>query len=124
MYKLGAAAYGTGSLCTFLYVNNRLRRQIRNPNTQSNFLILYSSLAHGTYWPLYWTYRHFYSTQFLKPNVPTPESGTIRNQDEQRRVRLQHENNVQSGAPAPLPHHDFPAEESGGPSQYEFQQTT
>jgi len=55
--------------------------------------------------------------QFLKPNVPTPESGTIRNQDEQRRVRLRHENNVQSDAPAPLPHHDFPADASAGPSQ-------
>ena len=57
MNKIGAIIYGTGSLATFLHVNNRLRKP---PNNHSNFLILYSSLSHGTYWPLYWSYRHFY----------------------------------------------------------------
>lgn len=58
--KIGAVVYGTGSLTTFLYVNHRLRKHLRTPNKQSNFLILYSSLSHGTYWPLYWSYRYFY----------------------------------------------------------------
>ena len=58
--KIGAVVYGTGTLTTFVYVNHRLRKQLRTPTKQSNFLILYSSLSHGTYWPLYWGYRYFY----------------------------------------------------------------
>ena len=39
--KIGAVVYGTGTLTTFVYVNHRLRKQLRTPTKQSNFLILY-----------------------------------------------------------------------------------
>lgn len=113
MYKIAALAYGTGAASTFLYVNHRLRKQIPNPTPPLNCLILYSSVAHGTYWPWFWVNRYLFS--HFKPNVPTQESGTIRNQDEQRRVRRPRGKNVQSGVQELPRHHDSPAKESGNP---------
>jgi len=60
LYKIGALSYSTGGLATFFYVNHNLRTKMKPSTNQSKFLIVYSSLSHGTYWPLYWSYRHIY----------------------------------------------------------------
>jgi len=65
LYKIGALSYSTGGLATGLYVNNNLRGKTRSFNNHSKFLNFYSSLAHGTYWPLYWSYRYIYKKQLF-----------------------------------------------------------
>ncbi len=60
LYKLSALSYSTGGLATFFYVNHNLRKTMKSSTNQSKFFVFYSSLSHGTYWPLYWSYRHIY----------------------------------------------------------------
>ena len=65
LYKIAILSYSTGGVATGIYVNNNLKKKIKISNAHSNFLLFYSSIAHGTYWPLYWSYRHIYKTNLF-----------------------------------------------------------
>ena len=113
MYKIALSLYGTGALGTFLHVNHRLRKQNPSPTPELKCLILYSSVAHGTYWPWFWTNRYLFFG--FKSDVPKQASGTIRNQDGQKPVRRRSRKTVQSAVQESPPHHDSPAKKTKGP---------
>ncbi len=58
--KIITLSYASGGITTFFYVNYRLTVLTKPITNQSRFVICYSSLAHGTYWPLFWSYRYLY----------------------------------------------------------------
>jgi len=65
LYKIAILSYSTGGVATGIYVNNNLKKKIKILNVHSKFLLFYSSIAHGTYWPLYWSYRFVYKTNLF-----------------------------------------------------------